>query len=212
MALILPRISKLIFETNGNEVWHYFEDGATINNLQIVSVSPFVIESSGIRYLLTNDKMFHDNEVNEYVLLTSRRPTRADLNAGKIIIKRWLKHPHFQNKTPDEVLSTWNDKFKFVKENEQKNIKGFRPPQVGALYSILAHIQNPEDKAIVVMPAGTGKTETMLATLISNCCKRLLVSVPSDSLRTQISEKFITLGLLKEYGRVVDAACLNRSE
>ncbi|WP_256592996.1 hypothetical protein [Porphyromonas macacae] len=37
----------------------------------------------------------------------------------------------------------------------------------------------------------------MLATLISNKCKKLLVSVPSDSLRTQISEKFITLGLLK---------------
>lgn len=208
MALILPRISKLIFETNGNEVWQYFGDGATVNNFQIVSISPCVIESSGISYLLTSDKNFQGNQVNEYILLTSRKPTRADLNAGKVVIKRWLKHPNFQNKTPDEVIGTWQDKFKFVKEDEQKNVKGLRPPQVGALYSILAHIQNPEDKAIVVMPTGTGKTETMLATLISNCSKKILVSVPSDSLRTQISDKFITLGLLKEYG-IVDSTCLN---
>ena len=146
--------------------------------------------------------------MTEYILLTSRKPTRADVNAGKVKIKRWLKHPLFQSKTSDEVVSTWTDRFKFIRENEQANIKGLRPPQVGALYSILAHLQNPEDKAIVVMPTGTGKTETMLATLISNACKKLLVSVPSDSLRTQISDKFITLGLLKEYG-IVDALCLN---
>jgi hypothetical protein len=34
------------------------------------------------------------------------------------------------------------------------------------------------------------------------------VSVPSNSLRTQISDKFITLGLLKEFG-IVDSTCLN---
>src|SRR5690606_6064388 len=148
------------------------------------------------------------NEANDYILLTSRKPTRADLNAGRIKFKRWLKHPLFQSKTPDEVVSSWVDKFKFIKENEQENIKGLRPPQVGALHSILAHIHNAEDKAIVVMPTGTGKTETMLATLISNCCKKLLVSVPSDSLRTQVAQKVITLGLLKEYS-IVDSSCVN---
>lgn len=208
MALIFPKILKLVFESNSNEVWQYFGEEFTINNFQIVSTNPFVIESSGVNYLLTSDKKYQENGVNDHVLLTSRMPTRADLNAGRIKIKRWLKHPRYQNKGPDEIVSTWIDKFKFIKENEQENIKGLRPPQVGALYSILAHVQNSEDKAIVVMPTGTGKTETMLATLISNRCKKLLVSVPSDSLRTQISNKFITLGLLKEYG-IVDASCLN---
>nr|WP_299420331.1 DEAD/DEAH box helicase family protein [uncultured Emticicia sp.] len=158
--------------------------------------------------MLTSNKDYQDNGATDYILLTSRKPTKADLNAERIKLKRWLKHPFFQSKTPDEVVSTWTDKFKFIKENEQANTKGLRPPQVGALHSILAHIQNSEDKAIVVMPTGTGKTETMLATLISNCCKKTLVSVPSDSLRTQISDKFITLGLLKEYG-IVDSSCLN---
>lgn len=208
MPLAFPRILNLIFESNTNEVWQYFGEGITVDNFQMVSTNPFIIESSGVNYLLTSDKNYQDNGINDYVLLTSRKPTRVDLNAGRIKIKRWIKHPLFQSKTPDEIVTTWIDKFKFIKENEQENIKGLRPPQVGALHSILAHVQNSEEKAIVVMPTGTGKTETMLATLISNCCKKLLVSVPSDSLRTQISNKFITLGLLKEYS-IVDASCLN---
>lgn len=206
MTSTLPKVSQLVYEINGNEVWQYFADETVINDIQITSINPFVIESNGVNYLLTSDKNYQDNGANELVLLTSRKPTRKDFNAGLIKIKRWLKHPLFQNKTPEEVVATWQDKFKFKKENEHENIKGLRPPQIGALHSILAHVHNPEDKAIVVMPTGTGKTETMLATLISNSCKRLLVSVPSDSLRTQISNKFITLGLLKEYG-IIDISC-----
>jgi superfamily II DNA or RNA helicase len=208
MSLILPKISNLIFEQNGNEIWQYFGREFVLNDIQLISTNPFVIESAGSNYFLTSDKSDVNIEANEYVLLTAKKPTKADLNAEKIKIKQWLKHPLFQTKIPEEVVNTWIDKFKFVKENEPAQIKGLRSPQVGALYSILAHIQNPEDNAIVVMPTGTGKTETMLATLIANCCSRLLVSVPSDSLRTQISDKFITLGFLKEFG-IADPSCLN---
>jgi len=208
MELQLPRITNLLYDNGGNEVWQYFGGEYTIFNIRIISINPFIIESASKNYLLISDKNYQDDDANEYVLLTSKKPSKTDLVAGQIKIKRWLKHPSFKNYLPEEVVSTWNDKFKFVKENEQESIKGLRPPQIGALYSILSHFQNPEDKAIIVMPTGTGKTETMLATLISNCCKKLLVSVPSDSLRTQISDKFITLGLLKEYG-IVDSSCLN---
>jgi len=208
MALVLPKISKLIFENNGNEIWQHFGDAPSLDNIQIASITPFRIECAGVNFILTSDKSDPNIGTNEYALLTSKKPTRADFNAGRIKIKQWLKHPLFQNKTPQDVVDTWGDNFKFIKENEQANIKGLRPPQLAALYSILAHIQNPEDKAIVVMPTGTGKTETMLATLVANCCSKLLVSVPSDSLRTQISDKFITLGLLKEFG-IIEASCLN---
>lgn len=208
MTLTLPRILKLVDEINTNEIWQNYGEEVTIDNIQILSTDPFIIQSLGINYLLTSNKDFQDEGANDNILLITKKPTRADLNAGRIKFKRWLKHPFFQSKTPDEVVTTWADKFKFIKENEQLNIKGLRPPQVGALYSILAHVHNAEDKAIVVMPTGTGKTETMLATLISYCCKKLLVSVPSDSLRTQIAQKFITLGLLKEYG-IVDTSCEN---
>ncbi|MBK6483741.1 MAG: DEAD/DEAH box helicase family protein [Chitinophagaceae bacterium] len=208
MPINLPRISKLIYEASGNEVWQCFGGEQTLDNIQFVKTNPFVIESNGINYLLTSNKDDNNVAAHDFVLLTSKKPIRKDVNANHLNIKRWLKHPSFVVATPDQVIASWKDKFNFIKENEEANIKGLRPPQMGALHSILAHIQNPEDKAIVVMPTGTGKTETMLATLIANECNKILVSVPSDSLRNQISNKFITLGLLKEFG-IVGADCMN---
>lgn len=206
MAIILPRIANLLYTDNGNEIWRYFDKELVLNDSQIESVNPFVISSDGVKYLLTSDSTIIDDNI-EHILLTSKKPTRSQLNEGQIKVIRWLKHPSFLDNTPKEIISTWEGNFHFIKENQATNIKGLRPPQIGALYSILAHIQNPEDKAIVVMPTGTGKTETMLSALIANGCERLLVSVPSDSLRNQIADKFITLGLLKEY-KIVDDACL----
>ena len=45
-----------------------------------------------------------------------------------------------------------------------------------------------------VLPTGTGKTETMLATQVYRRLDRLLVLVPSDALRRQIAKQFISLG------------------
>jgi len=208
MTLILPKLLKLIFENNKNEIWQYYGEENMLNQIQIVSVNPFVIENNGINYLLTSNKEDNNVDPYDYVLLTSKKPTRKELNANNLIVRRWIKHPSFQAVTPDEVIASWKGRFSFIKENEESNIKGLRPPQIGALHSILAHVQNSDDKAIIVMPTGTGKTETMLAALIANECEKLLVSVPSDSLRTQISNKFITLGLLKEFG-LVSEDCLN---
>ena len=54
-----------------------------------------------------------------------------------------------------------------------------------------------ESAATIVMPTGTGKTETMLSILVSMNCEKLLVIVPTDALRSQLAEKFLTLGVLK---------------
>jgi hypothetical protein len=58
----------------------------------------------------------------------------------------------------------------------------------------------------VVMPTGTGKTDTMVGLLVAARVPRLLVIVPSDALRTQISGKFETLGVLQEFGVVAASA------
>lgn len=50
------------------------------------------------------------------------------------------------------------------------------------------------------MPTGTGKTEVMLSVLVSAQCPKVLVLVPTDALRTQIAEKFLSLGVLNEPG------------
>lgn len=100
------------------------------------------------------------------------------------------------------VTSSWIDNFKFKEEvlgvDKKPLVYGLRPPQIGALHSILAHWSISIDPAIIVMPTGTGKTETMLSLTIANKCDKALIIVPSDSLRTQIAKKFITLGILKD--------------
>ncbi|PWV74480.1 superfamily II DNA or RNA helicase [Nocardia neocaledoniensis] len=54
---------------------------------------------------------------------------------------------------------------------------------------------------MVVMPTGTGKTETMLAVFCHTPTTTMLV-VPSDALRTQAAAKFTTLGVLPAIGAV----------
>lgn len=106
--------------------------------------------------------------------------------------------------TPEQVLTLWRNKFRFRVESEEEHEPGLRMPQIGALHAIAAHFAIGErfEPATVVLPTGTGKTETMLATLVYRQLKRTLVLVPSDALRTQISEKFLTLGVLPAAGVV----------
>jgi len=74
---------------------------------------------------------------------------------------------------------------------------GLRRPQIGALHAALAHATRSTDPATIVMPTGTGKTETMLALNANHRFERLLVVVPTDALREQIAGKFETFGVLK---------------
>lgn len=98
----------------------------------------------------------------------------------------------------EKVLNSWQGQFTFRQEiPNDPNSSGLRPPQIGAAYAALAHWTISGDPATVVMPTGTGKTETMLALLVSERFRRLLVVVPTSALRGQIADKFVNLGLLK---------------
>lgn len=126
----------------------------------------------------------------------------VDLTGGT-----WLRHPQLPNsRARDEehehqrVLDSWTGNFAYVQENVDAGITGLRPPQIGAIHAVHAHWSVAETPATIVMPTGTGKTETMLSVLVSASCSRVLVVVPTDALRTQIAEKFLTLGLLKQHG------------
>ena len=98
---------------------------------------------------------------------------------------------------PTQVLSSWENKFHPKKENLESSIKGLRSPQIGGLYAVLSHWICSDSIATVVMPTGTGKTETMLSILVHEQIQQLLVIVPTDPLRTQLSNKFLKLGLLQ---------------
>lgn len=126
----------------------------------------------------------------------------------------WLKHPSMPvpsstaecAKLAETAHASWHNAFSYLREDPDRGVIGLRNPQIGALHMILGHWSVSNDVATIVMPTGTGKTETMLSVLISVPCQKVLVVVPTDALRTQIADKFVTLGILKRAGVVsVDA-------
>lgn len=136
----------------------------------------------------------------------------VNLNQSEAI---WIKHPISENKPNNlrqsnklqlNILNSWIDSFKYIKEKQSEGTKGLRKPQIGALHAIKAHWSITNNPATVVMPTGTGKTEVMLSALISERIERLLVIVPTDALRTQIYTKFLSLGILKDLGIVSNSA------
>ena len=98
---------------------------------------------------------------------------------------RWIAPLPVRNTEPEELerlaglaRDSWQDSFRFVEEVRQGDTvirEGLRPPQMGALFASLAHWKVTDDLATVVMPTGTGKTETMLALLAYECPEVLLV-------------------------------------
>jgi superfamily II DNA or RNA helicase len=101
------------------------------------------------------------------------------------------------------VLESWTGAFSYVEENVAENLPGLRKPQIGALHAVHAHWSVSNSPATVVMPTGTGKTETMLCILVSARCQKVLVVVPTDALRQQIFMKFLDLGILGKLGNPV---------
>lgn len=125
----------------------------------------------------------------------------------------WVRHPEIGSFDPNkcsayvkDVLESWRDAFSFKQEDSGAEIKGLRIPQIGAVHAVHAHWAAMSAPAIITMPTGTGKTETMLSVLVSKGCERVLVIVPTDALRTQISQKFLNLGILKEAGVLSESA------
>lgn len=107
---------------------------------------------------------------------------------------------------PAEVTESYRDAIGFAEGRPDK--PGLRSPQLGALHAVLGYWTTKRmTPATVVMPTGTGKTETMLALLVAARPERLLALVPSDSLREQVATKFETLGVLQELG-IVSASAL----
>ena len=139
---------------------------------------------------------------------------------GVLLIKsegsrRWLFHQLLDDfeddlktnglkKISGRSFSIWQEKVRFQAErlNSRKKViqEGLRPPQIGALHSIGAHWSLHQHAATIVMPTGTGKTETMLATLAAFTNGTMLVVVPTGPLKRQTMRKFLNFGLLRKLG------------
>ena len=149
--------------------------------------------------LVVPDRKHVSSGDQRVVCVVGASRTTSDLRSGS-----WIKHPLLRSGNVDyqrkiqEVIQSWRGAFSYIEEDRVQRIKGLRNPQIGAVHAVHAHWSASEAPATVVMPTGTGKTEVMLSILVSTCCSKLLVVVPTDALRIQLAEKFLTLGVLKE--------------
>ncbi|WP_338578930.1 DEAD/DEAH box helicase family protein [Pseudomonas sp. ML2-2023-6] len=112
-----------------------------------------------------------------------------DMYADNLVYKSWVDNP-----------------LKVIAPSAINNNFGFRKPQMAAVFTSLAHlISSPAKPATVVMPTGTGKTDTIIAIVLAGCFERTLVVVPSDALRRQTADKFLELKNLRKMGAIGDA-------
>lgn len=210
----LPKhINILSHQVGKNLVWRcYGSDNIILDNTDeqyVKSKNPFVVEQDGRRILLTSDENAAIPLDCPYAVLVNKKPNGPLFTSNSLNVLRWLKHPSVnETLTPDEITGSWRGKFTFIEEDKAAKLPGLRIPQAGAIHAWLSTQHTRKDRATIVMPTGTGKTEAMLGIMVAAPCKKILVTVPHDALREQISDKFITLGKLHEFG-IVSKDCKN---
>jgi len=156
----------------------------------------------------------------EKIVITTRRHITRPKEIDGVLLRKddgtlaWLHHRLIEELEKDvaahgwphvirQRAEQWDGQLSFRAEQTNddgtvdENKRGLRPPQMGALHAIGAHWSIHHQPATIVMPTGTGKTETMLATQAAYLREPLLVVVPSDALRSQTVRKFLTFGLLR---------------
>ena len=207
----LPKyITRTILRVGKNIVRRcYGQEDICLNNTNriIITRTPFVVEEEGRRILFTSNPNTVIPDNCPYAILVNKNPTPKLFCDASFKSYEWLKHPFFNDTlTPDEVALSWRGKFTYIEKDDATGSPGLRKPQSAAIHAYLSKAGNMKDRANIVMPTGTGKTETMLGITIAAQCKKVLVTVPADALREQIFNKFLTLGCLHEFG-IVTADC-----
>lgn len=206
----LPELNITYFEKIGtkNKVKQLILLSEEVDFVFIRSTRSYaIVKYNNIEICITSNKNT-DLVDFEYAVWSNKKVTAQNYRDNNIVLKGWLKHPARKSHTNTDVIDSWKNNFNFIEENIADNTTGLREPQIAALYSILSHLKVSDEIGTVVMPTGTGKTETMLSALVAGKLKKVLITVPSDALRNQIAKKFYRLGLLKDFG-IVNQNSLN---
>ncbi len=203
--ILLPPHVHTLEKVGKNKICHLFQG----LELKKVSVHPTAVKK-------TYELMTADG-VSFYVHLSGSRrniggqgtlqaPDIDDITTlDKTIKLQWIHFGFPTENDPDMIVESWRNQFKFKNEHPETGVLGLRKPQAGAIHAISAHWSVSSGTGTVVMPTGTGKTETMLSTIINSQCNKTLVVVPSRTLRKQLYEKFLGLGKLREIGVIENA-------
>ncbi|MGX5439984.1 DEAD/DEAH box helicase [Bacillus thuringiensis] len=158
-------------------------------------------------YIVDSYKMKNRFDECFFILKIDDLHDKKDNLEEQIEQGKWIKHPdlmqdRISKHTVEKIKKSWENKLYPEGSKSGEKNSGLRAPQIGALYATLSHWTISSNAATIVLPTGTGKTETMLSVMIGAKVSKVLVIVPSDALREQISSKFISLGILPRLGIV----------
>lgn len=103
----------------------------------------------------------------------------------------------------EEIIKSWKLGYHERVSRSEDEI-GLRLPQFGALSAIRAHWTTSNSPATVVLPTGTGKSETMYATIVSERIASTIIIVPSNLLREQIFDGARSFGILPKLNMITD--------
>jgi superfamily II DNA or RNA helicase len=180
----------------------------TIEAQRAGKVARAKIAVGDVQIALSLESKYRPGTENLELHAPSARVIDGTLNLGESA--EWKQHP-LQNlvasgQRSKDVANSWKT-YPVLQEELRDSCgnvvkKGLRLAQAGALHAIAAHWSVKTSHALVVLPTGTGKTEVMIAAALLASAVRTLVLVPSDALRTQISTKLLSLGMLEEVGAI----------
>jgi superfamily II DNA or RNA helicase len=206
----LPEQWELVCDVAGNTVRQLRRESLTADaNVYTLAITKkqtgFRVELEG-RSVAVVGKQYPELPAGEVLLWGSKGKAVLPTEDGETPW-RWLRPLPATSCTIEElraraeqVRDSWQKRFDLRMETEETS--GLREPQVGALYALLAHWTMSDDAATVVMPTGSGKTETMLSAIVSERLTNVLVVVPSVALREQTVDKFAHIGVLPALGVV----------
>lgn len=213
----LPPLEYVSTKYTLGSIGHILDMGGQkeVLNTSQITISPRIKET-----------VYHTTDGQSLIITKRKKLDRPDEIDGVLYSDeqsnlKWMSHKVLDQFKEDvnngglapllkEISEGWNGQFNFHVEEKDTSgsiLKlGLRPPQIGSLHAIGSHWSLSNQTATVVMPTGTGKTETMLATLVAYAPERILVVVPSQVLRDQTAKKFSSLGLLRKLKNLVPEA------
>ncbi|HBB4749600.1 hypothetical protein [Enterobacter cloacae] len=163
--VVLPEVRLKKIQIGGNGVYqiHFPQTTAVLTLISnesgvntFKSNLPFPLDT----LILTTDKR-PPNLKDKYHLLFDSSQQPSELNEYSI-----LKWANFISPVQMEGgIKSWKGNFRFIEEDVESNVKGLRKPQSGAIHAVSAYLygEQPYEPVTVVLPTGTGKTETMLS-------------------------------------------------
>ena len=210
MFILLPSINLQIKEKNGFLFKRILRNetitGACTSHKK-GNINFYIIKDANRECLLTFDHGIKSILEQYRFALKISENIKIDNDTELDLSKcEWLKHPLLDQVVKKQfiksaVLESWSNTF-VIPYKDEENSEGLRIPQIGALHAIQAHWTISKEAGIIVLPTGTGKTDVMIACMVMNKIKSLLVIVPTDALRDQLTRKFLTLGILPSIGLI----------